>query len=553
MGFNLKDHTDELLFIPLGGTREIGMNLNLYGYGDEWIMVDLGIGFANEYLPGVDIVLPDISFLEELKGKLKAIILTHAHEDHFGAVPYYFDELDLPIYATPFTSALLKRKLAEEGMRGRVDIREIDAASTHELGPFKIECVPLTHSIPEMQALAIHTPKGVVFHTGDWKFDPEPLVGPASYESRLKELGEQGVLAAVCDSTNVFVDGISGSEAGVRELLTKQIQEATGRVIVTTFASNVARVESIIMAAQAAGRSVALAGRSLWRVTEAAKEAGYLQDALPFLNDKQAMEQKRENSLIICTGCQGESRAALTRAAQGNHPGMRLVPGDTVLYSARCIPGNESSVGYVQNKLAEMDINVVTDSDADIHVSGHPARDELTKLYELIKPQIAVPVHGEQRHLKEHRALARSLGVPETIGATNGAVIKLCAEDAGVIGTVESGYMAVDGISLIPTDAQVIRTRRRLRDDGCVIVALAVDEEWSLADKPNIVAPGVLDRDEDADLFEAMSEAIVDGVEAISRNHSRQTIEEAVRKAVRRMCNNELGKKPIIELQLLRV
>ncbi len=553
MSFNLKAYKDELLFVPLGGTREIGMNLNLYGLNDEWIMIDLGIGFANEHLPGVQVVLPDISFLEEIKGKLKAIVLTHAHEDHFGGIPYYFDELNVPIYATPFTAALLKRKMADEGMRGRADIREVAAGSTIELGAFKAECVALTHSIPEMQAIALHTSKGVVFHTGDWKFDPEPLLGPVSNEGRMAELGNAGILAVVCDSTNVFVEGTSGSEAMVRENLIKEIKKASGRVIVTTFASNVARVESIIMAAQAAGRSVALAGKSLWRVTDAAKEAGYLKDALPFLTDRQAMDQPRDKSVIICTGCQGEQRAALTRIVRGEHPAVRLVAGDTVLYSARCIPGNDTQVHYVQNKLTELGIEVVTDRGAEIHVSGHPARDELKHLYSLIKPRIAIPVHGEQRHLHEHRKLAKSLGVKTAIEAQNGVVIQLSGNEPGIVGHVPSGYMAVDGICLVPADASIIRTRRRLRDDGCVIVALALDEDWTLSDDPQIIAPGSLDKQEDSEILEAMSEAIVEAVENIKRNHSRQTIEEAVRQVVRRMCNNELGKKPIIEVQILRV
>jgi ribonuclease J len=554
MALNLKEHSNDLLFIPLGGSNEIGMNLNLYGYQGQWIIADLGIGFANDYLPGVEVIVPDIEFLSQIKDKILGIVLTHAHEDHFGAVPYLWDEIRVPVYATPFTSALLKLKLAEDGMRGRVDIKEVKAGSTIQLGPFGVEMVQLTHSIPEMQALAIHTEKGVVFHTGDWKFDANPQVGPASNEARLAELGEKGVLAVVCDSTNVFVEGESGSEEGVRERLVKAIAACENRVVVTTFASNVARVDSIVHAAKLAGRAVVLAGRSLWRVTEAAKEAGYLQDAPPFLTEKEAMDVPKDKVLILCTGCQGEPRAALPKMARGEHHALRLAPGDTVIYSARKIPGNELKIGYTQNKLVEMGVEVQTDDDLDVHVSGHPARDELIKLYNFLKPKIAIPVHGEVRHIHEHAKLARSLGVPNTIEVRNGHVLKLANDEVRFIGTVPSGYTAIDGITLLPTDSPVLRMRRKLRDDGAVFVAIAVDDDWQLTADPRITAPGSLDSESDADLIDAMEEAVVEAVEGASkRNVNTKSIQDAVRQAVRRITNNELGKKPVVEVLVLKV
>ena len=553
MALNLKDYTSELMFIPLGGSNEIGMNLNLYGYQDQWIMVDLGIGFANDYLPGVEVIVPDIQFLKQIKGKLLGIVLTHAHEDHFGAVPYLWEEVGVPIYATPFTSALLKLKLAEEGMRGRVDIRDVKTGGSLQLGPFGIEMIELTHSIPEMQALAITTDKGVVVHTGDWKFDADPVVGPASNEKRLAELGEKGVLAVVCDSTNVFVEGESGSEGGVRERLVEAVKNVkTGRVVVTTFASNVARVESVIYAAQEAGRAVVLAGRSLWRVTEAAKEAGYLKDAKPFLTEKDAMDVPKDKVLILCTGCQGEARAALAKMARGEHHSLRLSPGDTVIFSSRKIPGNEMKIGYMQNKLVEAGVEVLTDSQLDVHVSGHPARDELIKMYQFLKPKIAIPVHGEPRHIREHTRLAKSQGVQHTIEVRNGHALTI-GQDVRFVGTVPSGYVAIDGISLIPTDSPVLRMRRKLRDDGSVFVALALDEDWRLAADPKITAPGSLDPETDADVLDALVEAIGETVDNMKRNVNTQAIQDAVRQTVRRLCNNELGKKPVVEVLVVRV
>ncbi len=493
MTFDFKKYHDELLFVPLGGSNEIGMNLNLYGYKGKWLMVDCGIGFANDYLPGVEIIVPDISFLAEIKKDLLGLVLTHAHEDHLGAVPYLWRELECPVYATPFTAAFLKHKLSEMGPGKKPKVVEMTPGGTVKIGPFALELIELTHSIPEMQAVAITTAEGVVMHTGDWKFDADPLIGPVSNYEMLKKYGDGKVLAMVCDSTNVFVEGESGSEAEVREHLVKLIGECKKRVVVTTFASNLARVATIIMAAQQAGRVVALAGRSLHRVVAAAKECGYLSNDAEFINDREVMNVPKQDVLVLCTGCQGEPRAALTRISRGDHPNIRLTPGDTVIFSSRKIPGNETKINGIHNRLVEKGIEVITDKDYFIHVSGHPAREELKRMYEMVRPQIAVPTHGEPRHLHEHAKLAKSLGVKEAVEAYNGAVVLLEQGEAAVIGKVQAGYIAIDGLSLIPTDGEVIRTRRKLRDDGAVFASVVIDKNGDLKKPVQIAAPGVLD------------------------------------------------------------
>ena len=553
MTFDFSKHKDQLLFVPLGGSNEIGMNLNLYTIGGKWLMVDCGIGFATEYLPGVEVIVPDISFIAEIKKDLLGLVITHAHEDHLGAVPYLWRDIECPIYATPFTACFLKHKLSEMGPGKKAKVIEMPVGSKLDIGPFALELVELTHSIPEMQAIAITTSKGVVMHTGDWKFDENPMVGPASNYEALKRYGDGNVLAMVCDSTNVFVEGESGSEGEVRENLIKLVKECKQRVIVSTFASNLARVHTLIMAAHEAGRVVALAGRSLWRVVEAAQESGYLPEDMEFVTDKEVMNLPRQDVLLICTGCQGESRAALTRIARGDHPSIRLLPGDTVVFSSRKIPGNEMRIGWVINKLAEKGVEVISDKDHFIHVSGHPCRDELKRMYELVRPQIAVPTHGERRHLHEHAKLARKWGAKKALEAHNGAIVCLDAEDAGIIGTVHSGYIAVDGNSLIPTDGEVIRTRRKLRDDGCIFISAVVNQIGELAFPVQISAPGILDSQGDKQLI---AECAAEAGAAIENTKSRSTdaqLREAARLSVRQMLKREIDKKPVIEVHIARI
>jgi len=550
---DFKKFKDDLLFVPLGGSNEVGMNLNLYHFGGKWLMVDCGIGFAGEYLPGVDIMVPDVSFIAERKADLLGLVITHAHEDHVGAVPYIWREFECPIYTTPFTAAFLRHKVNEMGPGKKPTIIEMKPGSNTAIGPFGIELIQLTHSIPEMQAVAITTPKGVVMHTGDWKFDAEPLVGPVSDYEALKKLGDKNVLALVCDSTNVFVEGESGSEGEVHDNLIKAIEGCKQRVLVSTFASNFARVKTIIEAAEKTGRVVALAGRSLHRVVEAARESGYLSDKVELLSDREIMNIPRSDALIITTGCQGEPRAALTRIARGDHPSIKLSPGDSVIFSSRKIPGNEQRINWIHNALVQKKIDVITEKDHFIHVSGHPARAELKRMYDLIRPQIAVPTHGEQRHLHEHCKFAREQGVKETVQATNGAVIWLEPGEASVIDNVTSGYIAVDGTSLIPTDGVIIKTRRKLRDDGIVIISAAIDKNNQLAGGLQFAAPGLLDPTEDADLIEELVEELTAVVEKASKKAQLPDIRESLRLCARKMFKNEIDKKPVIEVMLVAV
>ncbi|MBY0354817.1 MAG: ribonuclease J [Rickettsiales bacterium] len=555
MALKFESLRDQLLFVPLGGSNEIGMNLNLYHLDGKWLMVDLGIGFADDFMPGIEIVLPDIDFIVERRKDLLGLVLTHAHEDHIGAVPYLWDELQCPVYATPFTASVLRYKLQGEGLSpNSIPVTEVNAGDTLELGPFSLDFVPLTHSIPEMQALAIRTRHGTVMHTGDWKLDDAPMVGPVSDELSLNRYGDEGVLAMVCDSTNVFVEGVSGSESDVRDALVKTISECKGRAIVTTFASNIARVQSIMHAAHLAGRHVVLAGRSLYRMDQAARAAGYHKDIPEPISDKEAAGLPHHQVLILCTGGQGEPRAALSKLVQGNHPILRIASGDTVIFSTRVIPGNETRVRWLKNMLIRNGIEIITDADADIHVSGHPAREELRRMYQMIRPQIAVPVHGEAAHLKEHSRFAESMQVPEVVIGYNGAVIQLSKGDARILDTVHSGYIAMDGTSMIPVNSPVIRMRRKLRDDGNITVSVVIDGAKQLLSAPQITAPGSLDTQEDEALRHALEEDIVRVFEG---NHNKKatlhSLSEKLRNVLRKRIQEELGKKPVLEVHLHQI
>lgn len=551
MAFNFNDYNEDVLFVPLGGANEIGMNLNLYRYKGKWIMIDLGIGFAGPHLPGIDIVVPNIDAITPYKNDIVGLVLTHAHEDHLGAVASLWPELGCPIYATPFTAAVLKNKLAEEGLQGKAKVNLVKAGVQYDIGPFGFEMVPVTHSIPEMHAVALRTDKGVIMHTGDWKLDDAPQVGALTDEATLSKYGDEGVLAMVCDSTNVFVEGESGSEVDVRAALTQIIHECPERVVVTTFSSNIARLETIIYAAQDAGRSVAIAGKSIWRMVHAAQDAGYLKDAPAFLTDIQGMECPRDKVLFICTGCQGESRAALNKIARNDHPAIRLSPNDTVIFSSRTIPGNEANIGYMVNKLVTMGAEVLNDRTGFIHVSGHPARGELERMYKWVRPKIAVPVHGEARHIHEHAKFARELGVGIAIEPTNGVVINLSAEKPGIVGMVEWGYLALDGNTFIDSNSSVIRTRRKIRDDGCVVVSVVMDKKGQLACPPMISAPGCLDDSDDEELLTALRDEVVEAVAKATRGGSKgRMLDESIRGALRKMIRDELGKKPVLDVHI---
>ncbi|HLJ65210.1 MAG TPA: ribonuclease J, partial [Stellaceae bacterium] len=477
---------DELAFLALGGVGEIGMNLSLYGYAGRWLMVDCGISFADETLPGIDVVMPDPEFIAERVNELDALIVTHAHEDHIGAIPYLWPRLRCPVYATPFTASVLRQKLLEAGLEHQVPITEIPMSGKFTVGPFEVELITLTHSIPEPNAVVIRTPVGTVLHTGDWKFDRDPLVGPVSDMAALRHLGEEGVLAMICDSTNALRPGESGSEADVRASLIELVGKAEERVVVACFASNVARLHSAAAAAAAHDRHVALVGRSLWRIEHAARETGYLEGVPQFLTDEEAAYLPRDKVLLICTGSQGEPRSALARIAGDEHPHIVLEEGDTVIFSSRVIPGNERTIGKLQNALAGLGCAIVTDSDALVHVSGHPAQDELQLMYQMVRPRIAVPVHGEARHLLAQARLAAECQVPQTLVTRNGEMLRLGPGPGAVIGEVKVGRLVVDGKALLQAGGEAVRSRQRMIFNGTALATVVVDHAGTLMAPPRI-------------------------------------------------------------------
>jgi len=544
---------DELLFLALGGAGEIGMNLNLYGTAGKWLMVDLGIGFADSTMAGVEVVMPDPEFIVERRDDLVGIVLTHAHEDHLGAVADLWPRLKAPVFATPFAASVLKRKLIDAGLRDQVPVTEIPLGGRFSLAPFELEMITMTHSILEPNAMAIRTKFGTVFHTGDWKIDPEPLLGDLTDEAMLKRIGDEGALAMVCDSTNVFVEGEAGSESKVRKNLETLVRGHAGRVAVTCFASNLARVESIALAAVAAGRHPVLSGRALTRMLESAQECGYLLDFPECVPEKQAGYLPRDKVLFICTGSQGEPRAAMAKLAGGEHRDLVLEAGDTVIFSSRVIPGNEHSVGRLQNALMARGVKVVTDREAEIHVSGHPARDELVRVYQWVRPRIALPVHGEVRHMIEHAELARACQVPETVVAPNGTLVRLAPGPAEIIDHVFSGRLARDGDTLIPLDGDSLRERRKLLWNGAAAATLVVDKRGKLLAPPKVSLRGIDDADgalQEA-IEDALSEMLAD-LNTAERTDDRR-LEEGARQAVRRVVRAHLGKKPLTDVHIVRI
>lgn len=547
---------DELLYLSLGGAGEIGMNLNLYGHAGAWLMVDLGITFGDDETPGIDVIMPDPTFIEERADSLAGIVLTHAHEDHIGAVPHLWPRLKCPLYATPFTASILRRKLAEVGLKDKAPITEIPLSGRFDVGPFDIELITLTHSIPEPNACVIRTGAGAVMHTGDWKLDPDSQVGPSTDEAALIRAGEEGILAMVCDSTNVLVQGSSGSEGDVRAKLTDMIGSFEKKVVVACFASNVARLESIAYAAAAHDRSVALVGRSLWRFYEASQENGYLTDIPRFLSPKEAAMLPRDKVLLICTGSQGEPRSALARIARDDHPDVALDAGDTVVFSSRVIPGNEKSIGRLQNRLTELGVQILTTHDEKhIHVSGHPARDELAQMYQWIRPKHAVPVHGEMRHMRAHAALAKECQVPEAHIAPNGTLLKLAPGTAAVVDEVFSGRLALDGSRLISMGSGALRERRRMLHSGAAVVTVVVDGEGLLQADPQVSTHGVFDLEDDYEIADSLIDAAADAVEDLPRKSRRKDdhVYEAVRLAVRRRLRAVCGKRPAVDVHLVRL
>ncbi|WP_198507676.1 ribonuclease J [Qipengyuania seohaensis] len=538
---------DELLFLALGGSGEIGMNVNLYGCNGKWLMVDLGMTFSGGEYPGVDLVFADLDFIEERTKQLEAIVLTHAHEDHIGAVPYFAADLGVPIYATPFTMELVRRKLEEAGLLGEIELHEIEEDhGSFQVGPFEITYIPLAHSIAEGNALLIDTPYGKIFHTGDWKLDDDPIIGEPATEEELTEIGDDGVLALVCDSTNVFNPSPSGSEGAVYKGLLEEVQRHKGkRVLVTTFASNVARLQTLGNVARETGRQLCVAGRSLDRIIEVAQQNGYLEDLPEPVDFDTAMGLPRGEVMILATGGQGEPRAALSRISEDNHP-LQLVPGDVVLFSSRQIPGNELSIGAVQNRLAAKGVTMVTDRQSLIHVSGHPGRPELEALYGWLRPEILVPVHGEMRHMQEQARLGRENGIPDAVVQQNGDIVRLAPGAPGTIAKVRAGRLVLDGDIIAPADGDAIVMRRRIMHEGVVIVAL--DSDLS----PRIDSLG-LPLDEDYGDF--TEEALADIREALGKlkgkdARSASSVHEAARLAARRAAQRWSGKRPQVRVLL---
>lgn len=553
---DLPDPDDGLYFVPLGGTGEIGMNLYLYGVDGAWLMVDCGITFGDDTTPGVEVLMPDPSVIEARREDLAGLVLTHAHEDHFGAIQYLWPRLACPVYATPFTAALLRAKLRDVDGGDRVQIIEVPLSGSVDVGPFRVDYVTMTHSIPEPNALVIRSRYGTVVHSGDWKLDGAPQIGATTDSETLGRLGDNGVMALICDSTNVFEPGESGSEGTVREAMTEVIARQPARVAVTCFSTNVARLQSIAAAAHANGRHCALIGRSLWRVHDAARQTGYLQDLEePFIGEHEAGFLPRDKVVLICTGSQGEPRSALTRIAHDDHPQIVLEEGDTLIYSARQIPGNERAINRVHNALACLGVDIVTPDEAPVHVSGHPARDELTTLYQWLRPQIAVPMHGEPRHLREHASLAKACQVAQTLVPSDGDVIRLAPGEARRVGAVPTSRLALDGTRLIRLEGGTLRSRTRMLRNGAAVVTVVFDKRGLLAVDPQVSLLGVEDSDEVVETQEAVAEEVREAIEEMPkpRRNDDDTVREAARVAVRRALRAWHGKRPLTEVHLIRL
>ncbi len=553
---------DELVFLPLGGSNEIGMNFNLYGFGPahdrKWIVVDLGVTFGDQTTPGVEVILPDPTYIEEQADRVLGIVLTHAHEDHIGAVAWLWPRLKAPIYATPFTAFILREKLREADILDEVEINVVPLGGTIELGPFRLELITLTHSIPEPNGLAIKTPLGTILHTGDWKIDPDPLLGGATDEDAIRRLGEEGVLAMVCDSTNVFVDGHAGSEAEVRDALVPLIGGLKQKVAVACFASNVARMDSVCRAAEANGRRVCLVGRSMHRMAAAAKSVGLMHGLAEFIPDNEAGYFPADKILYLCTGSQGEPRAALARIADGTHPHVNLGAGDACIFSSRVIPGNEIPIRNLQNRLADRGVRLYTERDhPGIHVSGHPCRDELAEMYRWARPQIAVPTHGERRHLLEHCAFAADLQVPQQIAPRNGDMVRLAPGRAEVIDEAPAGRLYLDAGVLTPENGEALKERRHAAFNGMVTVSVALDGRGKIVSGPQVRALG-LPTDEDYPLDDVLDDLADEAEQALNRlsNADRdldETVETTMSRAVKKASQRIWGRRPVVETTVLRV
>lgn len=551
----LKNYHNNLLLLPLGGTNEIGINVTLYHYKGKWLMIDCGGGFADDNTPGIDILVPDLSFIEKHKKDIVALVLTHAHEDHLGSIQYLWPNLKCPIYATPFTANFLKVKLQEFSFREEVEITVVDQGSKIDLDPFIVEMVPLTHSAPEMQAIVIRTPEGDVLHTGDWKFDHDPLVGEAADEELLKQYGKNGILAMVCDSTNVFTQEKSGSEGDLRKSLVELIKQCPKLVVVTTFASNIARIMTLVYAAQQSGRKIIVAGKSIERILQAAKASNYLNDidTSCFVNKKDFKSHKREKILVIATGCQGETMAAISKMATEEHP-IKLEQEDTIIFSSKIIPGNDKRLFKLFNIFVRKKIEVITEKDHFVHVSGHPGIEELRKMYDLVKPKIAIPVHGEAMHIHEHAKLARKFGINLALEPENGTLINLSGSNPGILGKVHSGYLGVDGDRLVPITSRIFSDRIRLKENGAAFINVFCNKSHII--HFNIATPGIFDFNDTEDM-RIRGEIIQEIKHKFEKQLKDPTLKnpkgpknvaenEALKKTVRDIFKRFTGKRPVV-------
>ena len=545
---------DELLFSAIGGIGEIGMNFYIYGTQGKWIIVDLGITFGNDDTPGIDIILPNPEFIKKNKKDLLGIIITHAHEDHIGAVPHLWSQLECPVYSTPFASAILKRKINELKIKKNF-VKTISLDSTLKLGPFTIDIISTTHSIPEPNAIAIKTKFGNILHTGDWKIDPNPLVGKSFNTKKLQNFGNNGVLAIVSDSTNANVNGHSRSEQTLRESLVKIVSQLKNRVAITSFASNLARVETFGYVAEKTGRVAALCGRSLWTMYQAALDTGYLKKTRPFLDEKEIIGLPKDQTLLICTGSQGEPRAAMSRISKDEHQNIFLEEGDTVIFSSKVIPGNETSIMKVQNSLQERNINIITETDKFVHVSGHPHREELKKMYSWIKPSIVIPVHGEYHHLKGNIEVAKECGIKKGLILKNGLLVKLAPDKPKVLGSVTTGKLILDGKNIIPLNEEAIKHRKKMLYNGTLLISLAIDIKKKISTKPIISSKGffndevikIFKNDFNKSIFKLIKNSIQG--HKIKENEIRDKIESYCRKFFKRKLNT----RPVFEIHIIKI
>jgi len=544
-----------LFFVSLGGAGEIGMNLNLYGHAGDWIILDCGVTFGDDSQPGLEVVMPDPAFIVERRDRLLGIVATHAHEDHIGAIPYLWTELRCPVWATPFTASLLRAKLVEAGIADKVRINVVPMSGRFTIGPFDLELITLTHSIPEPNAVALRTPVGTVLHTGDWKFDPDPLIGTTWDEAALRRLGDEGVLAMIGDSTNALRPGSSGSEAELRRSLIDLVGRYDARVAVACFASNVARLETIARAAAAHGRDVALVGRSLWRIDKAARENGYLADLPRFLTEDEAGYIPRDKIVLICTGSQGEPRSALARIAREDHPNVVLETGDVVIFSSRIIPGNEKAINRLQNALVRLGVEIVTEEDHFVHVSGHPARDELARMYQMVRPRVAIPVHGEARHLIAHAHLAQDCQVQQPLVIQNGDMVRLTPSGAAIVDEVPVGRLASDGKGLLPLGGSALKDRRRVILNGSAVVTLVLNPQGCLIVPPAISLIGLVEEPAANSAVPFLRDVVERAVDELPAGPRRDdnAVRDAVRRTLRRLINERFGKRPLIEIHLVRI